>query len=447
MISLPENFLECIKKTLGEDYAGYLDSLSAEPFRGLRVNTLKANADILHFLPFKCSPAPFCTDGYYISGSLTGIGNHPLHHAGAFYMQEPSAMCAVTALDVQKGDRVLDLCAAPGGKSTQIASALGGTGLLVANEIISSRAKTLCSNLERLGVRNSVVTNARPDELEQSLAGFFDKILVDAPCSGEGMIRREPNAAAQWKQENREACALRQLKILNSADRMLKAGGALVYSTCTLSGEENEAVIDRFLETHTYYEIDEIKADFGRAAYARFAKRDDITRARRILPQDGGEGHFAARLIKREDTGQSYTLETVQTQSPPEFEAFLDENFEKFSGVHAVFSDGVTLLPEKLPKITGARVIRRGVPAGRLCKNRFEPSHALYMAALQPDLKNRIDLTPDSREIRCFLHGEEIECDAVGYTAVTVCGITVGFGKASRGKLKNHYPKGLRILG
>lgn len=442
-----DKFISCMKKTLGDDFDEYYKALGEEPFRGLRINTLKSSADILKYLPFECEKTPFCDNGYYIPNNAAGVGNHPLHHAGAFYLQEPSASSAVESLDVQKGDRVLDLCAAPGGKSTQIAAALCGEGLLVSNEIVRSRAKILCSNLERLGVTNAIVTNARPDELEHSLCGFFDKVLVDAPCSGEGMIRREPNAAAEFSEQNRRSCAERQLNILESADKLLRAGGVMVYSTCTLSGEENEGVISKFILSHPYYELDEIKKPFGRSAYDRFANGLDIKKARRILPPDGGEGHFVARLIKRDSTGENYEFENIKRELPGVAEQFLYESFKSVFGVPTVFSDSVVLLPDPLPRIERARILRRGVEAGTLCKKRFEPSHALYMA-MPPDCQNKpLKLSLDDGRIYDFLKGRQIECEGRGYIGVNVLGVSVGFGKASGGVLKNHYPKGLRILG
>ena len=445
-MTLNTEFLSAIKATLGDDFDGYLSSLENEAFRGLRVNRLKADNSILSHLDFECTPSQFSPDGYYIDNGIKSLGNHPLHHAGAFYLQEPSAMSAVTALDVQSHDRVLDLCAAPGGKSTQIASALQGTGLLISNEIVPARAKILCQNIERMGAKNAIVTCARPDELEQYLEGFFDKILVDAPCSGEGMIRREPNAIVEWKFENRQMCADRQLKILESADKMLKAGGVLVYSTCTLSEDENEQVIDKFIKSHPYYEIDEITAQFGRCAYVRFADNPDIVKARRILPQDKGEGHFVARLKKSEHTGENYEISPENSDTNPIFDEFLNQNFIGITGNIQIYRDNVSILPSGIPILRGIHILRAGVQAGMLKKNRFEPSHAIYMSQSPENIKNVLDLNLDNTQIYDFLRGYEIDCDKKGYTAVSVCGVTVGFGKASAGRLKNHYPKGLRIL-
>ena len=445
-MELSNEFLECMKLTLGDDFDEYYNMIDNEPFRAIRINRLKADEQILKNLPFECEKIPFSPDGYYIQNGLKSVGNHPLHHAGAFYMQEPSAQSAVTALDVQPNDRVLDLCAAPGGKSTQIASALGGEGLLISNEIVPNRAKILCSNIERMGVQNAVITSANPAELEKSLCGFFDKILVDAPCSGEGMIRREPNALSEWKFENRQMCADRQLKILNSADKMLKNGGVLVYSTCTLSQDENEMVIDEFIKSHPYYTIEPISAQFGRSGYVRFAENENISNTRRILPADGGEGHFVARLKKCEDTGENYEILPDETVHNPIFDEFVAENFiNPFKNIH-INRDSVSLVPCGVPVISGVHILRSGVFAGTLKKNRFEPSHALYMSQKQDNFKKVLDLKLTDNRIYDYLKGLEIDCDGKGYTAVSVCSVSIGFGKASGGKLKNHYPKGLRIL-
>ena len=272
------------------DVAAFLASAQKPHVKGLRVNTLKIDPE--RFLKFHlaAAPTPFCKEGFYIP-SEEKLGNHPLHHAGAFYLQEPSAMSAVTALDPRPGDRVLDLCAAPGGKSTQIAARLSGAGFLLSNEIVKSRANILLSNMERMGVLNAAVTNCHPDVIADACFEAFDKVLVDAPCSGEGMIRKDPTILENWSEENVTACALRQQKILNSAARCLKPGGVLVYSTCTFSKEEDEDVIEQFLKEHSEFSLEPIAASFGRPAI-------DLPSARRILWTDGGEGHFVARLRK-----------------------------------------------------------------------------------------------------------------------------------------------------
>ena len=445
---LPSEFFDNMKAVLGDDYDDYYARLDDEPYRGLRVNTLKCDDDtVKRLLGIDMTQTPFCEHGYYISNEVLGLGNNPLHHAGAFYLQEPSAMSAVTALDVHKGERVLDLCAAPGGKSTQIAAELQGEGLLVSNEIVSGRAKILLSNLERMGVSNAVVTNARPDVICDELQGWFDKVLVDAPCSGEGMIRREAAAVSEWRLENHEMCALRSAKILDSAAAALKPGGIMVYSTCTLSAEENERTVDEFLSRHPEFSLVDIAVPFGRAAYPRLCGRADINKARRIIYPDGGEGHFVARLQKSPDFEQPYTAcELDRYDKCSAADEFLREYMNFTADRYRIIGDTVYILPKFMPNLRKTRIVRAGVEMGVIKKNRFEPSHGLYMTT-SPDMhKNLLDLECDSEEIRRFLHGEVIGCECHGYTAVAVNGITVGFGKASNGQLKNHYPKGLRTL-
>ena len=266
------DFLLRMKSLLGDEFDEFLKFYNSDDFiKGLRVNTLKCSPEKLcSLLDFELKKTPFCDEGFYIPSDVKSIGNNPLHHAGAFYVQEPSATSAVTMLDVREGDYVLDLCAAPGGKSTQIGAKLNGTGLLWSNEIVRSRANILLSNIERMGISNAVVSNCRPDELCKRLENRFDRILVDAPCSGEGMFRKN-DAEREWSIEHVKSCAARQLLILNSAKDALKNGGYMVYSTCTFSKEENEGVISRFLTENPDFELVDSGVTFGRPTldYAR----------------------------------------------------------------------------------------------------------------------------------------------------------------------------------
>ena len=245
-VTLPEAFAHRMKEMLGEEFPAFLAAYEQPHLKGVRVNPLKCAPETLQKAMSGLRPSPFSPLCFY--SETEKVGTLPLHHAGAFYSQEPSASSAVTVLDPQPGERVLDLCAAPGGKSTQIAACLMGEGLLWSNEIVRSRASILLSNMERMGVKNGVVSSCHPETLCSRLAGFFDKVLVDAPCSGEGMFRRDPQAVAEWSPEHVRACADRQLAILHSAKQAVREGGVLVYSTCTFSPEENEGVIRRFLE-------------------------------------------------------------------------------------------------------------------------------------------------------------------------------------------------------
>ena len=291
-----EDFLVRMKSLLGGEYDSFLKYYEAEHFRGLRVNTLKCTPEKLkELVGFELKPTPFCPNGFYIPGEVQSLGNSPLHHCGAFYIQEPSATSAAEMLGVEESDFVLDLCAAPGGKSTQIGAMLNGTGLLWSNEIVRNRANILLSNIERMGISNAVVSNAHPEQLCERLAGRFDKVLVDAPCSGEGMFRKNGEAQTEWSVEHVRSCAERQLHILDSAKKALRPGGVLVYSTCTFSREENEGVISRFLDKNPDFVLEDPGVSFGRPT---------MEHARRIFPMDGGEGHFAARLRKKGESGR-----------------------------------------------------------------------------------------------------------------------------------------------
>ena len=438
-----DEFLFRIKSLLGDDFDEFLKFYENENYKGLRVNTLKCSAEKLKTLvDFELVNTPFCKEGFYIPSGVSSLGNSPLHHCGAFYIQEPSATSAVEMLGVEKNDFVLDLCAAPGGKSTQIGAKLQGTGLLWSNEIVRNRANILLSNIERMGISNAVVSNCHPDILCNELQGRFDKVLVDAPCSGEGMFRKNSDAQNEWSVEHVKSCAQRQLMILNSAKNALKEGGVMVYSTCTFSQEENEGVITQFLSENPDFELEDAGIDFGRKT---------LEYACRIFPMDGGEGHFAARLRKKgEGYGSIIPYKNNQKIDDKVWD-FYDSLF-----VDRPFGDNLTLVGEKiiiLPEnynrnIKNTGIIRAGVILGEIVKNRIEPHHSVFMAAQKNDCRSAVDFDLTSDEIQKFLHGEEIAVpsEVKGYTAVCVNEITVGFGKASNGRLKNKYPKGLRIL-
>lgn len=449
-------FFDRMQKLLKDDFGAFLKCMDEQSYRGLRVNTLKADKDeLLRILPFKIEQTPFCKDGYYIENDAQHIGSHALHHAGAIYMQEPSAMSAVTMLDVKEGDRVLDLCAAPGSKTTQIASALNGTGLLWSNEIVRSRANILLQNLERCGVRNAVVSSTSPEVLCPAMCAFFDKILVDAPCSGEGMFRKDESAKAQWSVEHVTACANRQLNILNSAKKALRAGGVLVYSTCTFSKEENEDVVTRFLSENPEFEIVDSGESFG---------RNTLKYAKRIFPMDGGEGHFSVKLrknylpfdecpIEKPKKLKSY-IKSPFVPADKSAVDFVNEIFVKgeYTNLYSI-NDKVYALSEELCDLLTYNidfkklcVIKTGVEVALSKGNRFEPCHNAFTTCSKDKAKNVVNLDIDDKRLYKFLHGEGIEIsqELKGYTCVSVQGIPLGFGKAVGGMLKNKYPKGLR---
>ena len=438
---LPSEFQERMKRILKDEYETFIKGYEMPHYRGIRLNPLKCSLGTLQAaLPFQIAPTPFSPLSYYIPSDAEKLGSLPLHHAGAFYSQEPSAASAVTALNPQPGERILDLCAAPGGKSTQIAALLGGKGLLWSNEVVRTRATSLLSNMERCGVSNAVVSSCRPDVLCTALEGYFDRILVDAPCSGEGMFRRDEQAVQDWSPAHVEACAVRQLAILESAAHALKENGVLVYSTCTFSPEENEGVISSFLAQNPDFELMDCRLPFGRPAA--------LPQARRIYPMDGGEGHFVA-VLKRNSPNPCMVCdyEIKRGAKYGAAEELLNALYRLKPGrrIEQV-GESLLLLPEILPEIKGLGVIRAGVPLGELKKNRVEPAHALFMAAHPEELRAVVDLPHGSPKIAAFLHGEEISVTTSlsGYTGVAVDGVMTGFGKCSGGRLKNHYPKGLR---
>lgn len=439
---LPQAFLSRMQTMLGDEYSQFLAAYDQPHFRGVRINPLKCDRETIEAAMGTLTPSPFSPLCFYTQTEK--VGSLPLHHAGAFYSQEPSASSAVTVLAPEPGEKVLDLCAAPGGKSTQIAACLMGEGLLWSNEIVKNRAQILLSNMERMGVKNAVVSSCHPETLCSRLAGFFDKVLLDAPCSGEGMFRRDEQAVEEWSPEHVKACADRQLAILHSAKQAVREGGVLVYSTCTFSPEENEGVIRRFLEEEPGFVLESPGVSFGRKAEAMDAVR--------IYPMDGGEGHFAARLRRVSENPKMPASLKLPAEKGEGFQLareLLQKVFRQ-PPKNPIMQAGnrLYLLPDRLPEISGLGVLRAGVEVGEIKGKRIEPAHGLFMAARQEDLQYSVSFPSNSAEIASFLRGEElgVELDAPNGSYVGVCvdHVTVGYGKYSSGRLKNHYPKGLR---
>ena len=453
-MALPIEFLNKMRLMLENRFVEYENALSEPPFRAMRINTIKADKELLkkHF-QFVDTPTEFCDESYYLPPDTKRLGNHPLHHAGAFYLQEPSASSVVEAIGIEEGDFVLDLCASPGGKSTQAAAKLNNTGLLVSNEFVASRVKPLTSNIERMGIVNAIVYSQRPDRIAESFCDFFDKVIVDAPCSGEGMFRKESAAVENWSEENVRSCAERQLKILESAAQCVKPGGKIVYSTCTYSFEENEGVIARFLKNRTDFKLVKPIKNFGEPAFARYAPdTENIEYARRIFNFNGGEGHFAAVLIREGETEPNGVVLCPDLFDPMDkelklFAEFYKENFEGEVPLNTVNKNGFVYITPFEASKNEPRPVQSGVLAGVCKNNRFIPEHSLYNNTVFVS-KRHIDLAVGDERLYKFLHGEEISCDGdlKGYTQVRCEGIPLGFGKASSGVLKNHYPKGIRTL-
>ncbi len=456
-MELPSLFCNRMHALLGEEYPAFLAAYDAPLRRGVRVNTGKLTAEELTALfPHPLSPSPFAADAFYLDAPHKA-GSDPLHHAGAYYMQEPSAASAVTVLAPRPGERILDLCAAPGGKSTQIAAAVGETGFLWSNEYVAGRARILQQNLERWGMRRQVVSNQDTADVCTALAGYFDGVLVDAPCSGEGMFRKEPQALTEWSEVNIVRCAQRQAEILDNAARAVKPGGRLVYSTCTFAPEENELTVLAFLRRHPECTLEPITVPWGCPGFsARHLgienEEIDLTATRRILPQHGGEGHFIACLRKRTNAPpaappQPYPFPKADPNAKAAEELYRECFSDSPEGVFVTFGDRVYLLPADLPDCRGLGVLAAGVAVATVCKNRLEPEHSIFLASRAEDCRRRAEFSPGDPLLTAFLHGEEISCDGEkGWTAVTVAGIPVGFGKCAGGRLKNRYPKGLRLL-
>ncbi|MBQ8374566.1 MAG: RsmF rRNA methyltransferase first C-terminal domain-containing protein [Clostridia bacterium] len=428
MKALPTAFIERMKNELPDgEREAFFAALDGAPHKGVRANTLKISANEFAALFPVEERVPWEENGFYTS--MEKVGAHPYHFAGLFYSQEPSAMCAAPLLEVQAGERVLDLCSAPGGKGTRLAADLKGEGLIVLNEPISARAKILSQNAERMGIVNAVVTNEYPDALAERFEGYFDKIMVDAPCSGEGMFRKNAEEAiSEWSEENIALCAARQAEILRAATKMLKKGGRLVYSTCTFATQEDEGQVCDYLASHPQMKL---------------------LRQEKLYPHKvRGEGHFAALFEKTDGGGRS-----VKQQKPfasaaaqkayREFEReFLigakKENLHEVNGVLYSLPDGVF-------DWKGLGVLRVGLKLGEVKNGRFEPSHALAMATAFDECKNALNLPLGDERVEKYLRGETLEIEGKnGWCLVCVDGYPLGLGKRVNGTVKNHLPKGIR---
>ena len=429
---LPEKFLARMQQQLGDEYDEYLRSLQRPRAVALRFNPLKGD---IPALPFVGEPVPWEPMGYYYDPD-SRPGLHPYHEAGVYYLQEASAMASAALLEPQPGEIILDLCAAPGGKSTQIAGRMQGKGLLVSNEINQKRAKVLSRNIERLGIGNAVVTGEAPAALADRFPGFFHRIMVDAPCSGEGMFRKEEAAITDWSEENVEMCARRQAEILDCAAAMLRPGGRLVYSTCTFAPQEDEETVEAFLARHPEFEAEPVNAPWFQES------RPGMYRLwpHKLL----GEGHFAAVLRKMDCREETAGVNFDQPKPLPKaFLSFAKElDIALPDGQAVTFGDTLYWMPRQMPPLQKLRVLRPGLELGTLKKDRFEPSHAL--ALWLKHCKNEISLSPESKELAAYLHGEAIPCAERGWCLVKAGAYSLGWGKGDGNQLKNHYPKGLR---
>ena len=481
-MNLPIEFEKKMKAFLGNEWEEFLYSYDNNRFQALRFNTLKVGKnksveeEIAGIMDKLCIPmdkkVTWANDAYYYDEEKRP-GKHPYHEMGLYYIQEPSAMSAAALLAPKPGMRVLDLCAAPGGKSTQLATYLGDSGLLVSNEINTQRSRILSQNIERMGIKNAIVTNEDSFVLAAHFPSFFNAIQVDAPCSGEGMFRKLPEAVNEWSPQNVEICAARQKEILDNAATMLKAGGTIVYSTCTFSQEENEDVIEHFLESHSDFTLEEME---------------------RFWPHKvDGEGHFVAKLVRRgsvnelgadydvcedscnkvEDTGlkddrktkknknnknrKNETKTALTKENMKLLSEFLDETVSEdmaewiINGKLVMFGDQLYRLPDIDVDLKGIKVQRAGLHIGEFKKQRFEPSHSLALALKQSEAQNVVKLTCDDPQTTGFFNGQSVmlsdgqaaECKK-GWALVCVDGYPAGWGKVNGAQVKNHYPKGLR---
>ena len=428
---LPQAFLQRMQQQLGQEFPAYLASLERPRAVALRFNPLKGERPSLPFIqdPVAWEPEGF----YYASDARPGL--HPYHEAGVYYLQEASAMSAVALLYPQPGERVCDLCAAPGGKTTQIAGRMMGSGFLLCNEINPKRAKILSRNIERMGVSNALVTNEHPQNLAQRLQGFFDRVLIDAPCSGEGMFRKEEAAVTDWSPETVVMCANRQREILRSGACLVRPGGRLVYSTCTFAPEENEQTIAGFLQEHPDFYPEAVDAPwFTPVGCGQF----------RLWPHKLlGEGHFAAVLRRRGDDCAETEIFSAGEKLPKEWEAFAKElQIILPEGKAVWFGQSLYWAPKQMPDLRGLKVLRPGLALGEVKKGRFEPDHAL--ALWLKTCKNVYTCSADSKAAADYLHGEVLPSSLRGWCLVTVDGYSIGWGKGDGSVLKNHYPKGLR---
>ena len=453
---LPTSYIEMIKSLLGDEAQAYFDALKQTPTRGLRFNTLKGGKIKETDLPIEIKPLPYGENAYAFSGG-EHIGNHPLHHAGAFYVQEPSAIAPVACADIRPGMRVLDLCASPGGKSTQIAARLCHDGLLVSNEAVFSRVGTLSGNLERLGVRNAIVTHAYAHELCAALPDFFDVIVVDAPCSGEGMFRKNPAAANEWSPAASEACAKRQLEILDAAAPMLKAGGELIYSTCTFSLCENEEAVAAFLQAHPEFSLCEVPDAVKNATCDGIQIEENtanFSKTRRFYPHKGeGEGQFMAKLKKSEDAPKAkrkgkdepHAGKPLGKAEQAAYDAFIKEALVDTASLPAprLFKDAVWLPVQTLP-LSEKHLYAYGVKVGDLRKGRLVPHHHFF-TAYGAFFKRKLSFSLADVRLTAFLRGETVSCElANGWAIAEVEGLALGGIKVTDGIAKNHYPAGLR---
>jgi len=449
-----------MQQQLGDEYNAFLASYDLPPDVGLRVNTLKLSpGDFKKISPFQLNSIFWAPAGYIVPPD-SRPGKHPYHTAGLYYLQDPSAMAVGELLAPQPGERVLDIAAAPGGKATHIASLMGGQGLLVANDLHPRRAQVLAKNIERWGARNVAVLNETPSRLVDHFGSFFDRVVVDAPCSGEGMFRKDPAARVEWMPKLVESCAIRQTAILADAASLVRPGGVLAYATCTFAPQENEATIARFLDSHPGFDLLDPPrfAGFspGRAEWlsADESKPYALERTIHLWPHRApGEGHFVAILHNKNPDNQKSPPSTplLPYSLPPEsqtyFQQFAEENLSWYPPNDRLSLMGSHLyqIPEHCPDLRGLKVIHWGWWLGTIKKKRFEPSHALAMGLRAEDVHDLLSLSLNDLEVEKYLRGDVLASPGEdSWVLVTIDGFPLGWGKRVQGRLKTHLPKWLR---
>lgn len=448
MKQLPTQYTERMKSLLGKDFENYITEFQTPPIKAFRVNTDKISLeDFKKINIFGKEKIPYVDNGYYLD--FEKVGNHPYHHAGIIYVQEPAAMAPAECININPDWCALDMCAAPGGKSTQIKNKLGENGVLLSNEIIPSRCKILTGNIERLGLTNTVTTCMDTGKLANIFEDTFDLIMVDAPCSGEGMFRKEEIAIDEWSETNVALCAKRQAEILENAVKALKSGGYIIYATCTFSLEENEMMVDTFLQNHHDFEIIPVNPNVAKYTCdgIKFegCKCENINFARRFYPHKAkGEGQFMAVLHHKGESAPNNTF--VQKSQKPErlVTDFLDDTLTEYNPNHLSQYNGKPIYYNNRLPIKDGKAFCCGVTIGEIKKNYILPHHQFFMA-LGNKFKRRINLTLDSEAVAKYLRGEEFDTDCQnGWAVVMVDGYALGGAKVVNGKAKNHYPKGLR---
>lgn len=449
-MNFPDEFIQNMKKLMGSGYPNFIKSYEKGRVSGIRANTLKIKPQTLAALlgPYAGAGVKWCAEGFYYDEQAFRPAKSPYYHAGLFYIQEPSAMSAAAALPVSEGDKILDMCAAPGGKTTQLSARLGGSGLVVSNDISASRARAIVKNIELAGITNAVVTAESPERLEKYFSGYFDKILIDAPCSGEGMFRKDYRLIGSWSRELINKCMAAQRGLLESAARMLAPGGKILYSTCTFNTDENEGQISRFLEAHEGFRLELIPKLYG------FEQGVGLPECARLFPHLlEGEGHFLALISgpgegghragrcnrPREDKGGDF----------PEYRAFCTENLniEPERQVLTQINERLYAVPSGLPDMKGVRILRSGLLIGEISRGRLEPSHALCMSLKMEDFKRSVNFPADDVRLIKYLKGETVDAggDLTGWCAVCAEGWPVGLARANSGRLKNKYPPSMRM--